>query len=300
MVRRILPSRLTALLIAVALVAMACGRADASTSNEASASPSLPEAQQRAESPGDYPTEPRSISPPPTFASSEPTAVATAEVELLLFVGDSISAQLHFAAKERSAVRGGPEVRWLLTAGTDPNAAWPDLLADFIDDPAATAIITTFGVWQAVAPTHSPADSPSRQSLLEEIEAFLAPMAAPGFARPSQALLLHSIDSPEADAELQKANSMIGDVAADLDIPVDLTLPGVDAKGRPTFVAIEGLDLPVRNEHGDETHYCAAATLVMADRLLDEIEVQTRPLTMSDVDALYFLSPESYFEREGC
>ena len=223
-------------------------------------------------------------------------------MDVLLFVGDSISAQLHFAAIQRSAARGGPEIRWLLTAGPAFNAGWPEPLPQFIDEPSRTAIITSFGVWQAVPPEHV-ADliaATSRAELLAEIEAFLAPLAAPDLARTTQVLLLHSIDHPPADAKLQTANSMIVEVAEVQGLPVSSTLPGTDSEGNPAFVVIEGQRFPVRNTRGDETHYCAAAALVMADEILDDLGVLAKSPTLADLDDLYALTPENYFEPAGC
>ena len=88
--------------------------------------------------------------------------------------------------------------------------------------------------------------------------------------------------------------------AAALGLEVELTMPGLRDDGSRTQVLIDGVAHLVRGE-GEVMHFCAAAALVMADRLLDDYGVAPRPPTAADLTELLTAAADTgYFPEIGC
>lgn len=238
---------------------------------------------------------------PPTTAPASTPAPTPEPPGRLLVVGDSIAGQLFWALTQRSDVRGGPEVSYLLTAGPAFAEDWPDPLPELVDDPDDTAIVVSFGVWHASPPEPV-------AGLVDDVVggavdhtdtvAFLQPIAELGGAG-ATVHLLADIDDPEADARIQQVNADIAEAADEVGLPVAYLLSGRDGHQR-AYVDIGDASVPVRNG-ADATHFCAAAALVMADGMLDELGVPARPVTRADIDQLIEASSDtSYFTTDGC
>jgi len=285
-------TRVAALLAAMpALVlAVSCGSDDAAP--EAS-TPSVAATSSTA-APTTSATPPATTTPPATITP----AVPDPPPGQLLVVGDSIAGQLHWALTQRSGARGGPDVSYLLTAGPAFAQGWPEPLPAFIDDPSDTAVIVSFGVWHASPPESVAELVDGVGAAHDDTVAFLRPIAELG-APHAEVHLLADIDDPEADARIQQVNADIVRAADEVGLPVQLLLSGREGD-RPAAVEVGGTMLPVRNG-ADATHFCAAAALVMADQMLDQLGVAAEPVTLADIDELLDLTSEtSYFTTDGC
>ncbi len=239
-----------------------------------------------------------SLTPPPPPGPSTTQALADQPPSQLLVIGDSIAGQLFHTLDQRSSVRGGPEVRYLLTAGPRFVDDWPEPLGAFVSDPAETAAVTSFGVWLALPPDHvaDDLDEQSDAETIEEIVAFLRPVADLA-GRGTTLHLLADIADPAADAHIQAANALITAAGDRLRLPVQLLRPR--RSDGPT-VSIDGIAHPIRNG-ADATHFCAAAALVMADEILDDLAVAARPPTSGDLEALLAATADTqYFTAAGC
>jgi len=277
-------TRIVAALAMLALVA-ACGSDTGDTAPPATtAAPTLA---------------PPPTTPPPTTTAPTPTSMPPeAPPGQLLVVGDSIAGQLYWALDQRSRVRGGPEVRYLLTAGPAFSQDWPEPLPDFVTDPADTAVIVSFGVWHASPPEPVAHLVDGASAGHDDTVAFLGPIAELGTWR-AEVHLLADIDDPEADARIQQVNADISRAATEVGLPVHHLLSGGDGD-QPARVHVGDVSLPVRNG-ADATHFCAAAALVMADQMLDDLRVPASAVTLADLDDLLDATRDtSYFTADGC
>jgi hypothetical protein len=233
-------------------------------------------------------TKPTVLAAPPgsdatsTTTTTEPPSDGVPEVDVLLLIGDSIAWELYVAAQQRTAVRGGPEVRYLLapTPASCPN--WPAEFEELIDDPATTAIVMAAGFWLEI-PTED--NARSAEELVAELVAWLTPLAGDDFALPTQLVALESIDSPEADERFQVAKSLLRAAADEVGVELIDTYPGTAEDGSRACLTIDGHDYPVRGLL-DVVHHCPVAPLVMSDAILDHLGVTPRPVEISDVEEL--------------
>lgn len=247
----------------------------------------------------------RVLSVEPEVATTTTTAWSPAPIappsrlEVLLVIGDSVGAQLFGAIEQRSRARGGPEVRFLLAVGPGFSDRWPEPLTDLVDDPDTTAAVTSFGLWLALPPAQA-ADQASLTTMARDIRRFLTPIAQHARAEPLRLILVHSIDRQPDDARVQRANGLIRRQAEALGLEVELTMPGLRDDGSRTQVLIDGEAHLVRGE-GEVMHFCAAAALVMADRLLDDYGIAPRPPTAADLAELLAATADTgYFPEIGC
>ncbi|MGI9601260.1 MAG: hypothetical protein ACR2QE_05220 [Acidimicrobiales bacterium] len=250
-------------------------------------------------SPTTSPAPPTEI-PASSTETTAPTTTTPPSIDALLVIGDSVAGQVFQGLDQRSQARGGPPVRYLLSAGPHFADGWPEPMPEFIDDPATTAVMVSFGVWLATPPDHV-ADEVAALTEAEtsaDIEAYLRPIVDLGSPH-AELLLLSDIDHPEANTHIQAANSLIEAEAVRLGLTVHRLLPGT-VDGEPNRVDLAGAEYPVRNGT-DATHFCGAAALVMADTILDRLAVDGEPATSADLTELMEATAGSNtFTAEGC
>lgn len=253
-------------------------------------------------SPTTQPT-PRPSVPPAPATTSVPattTTIAPATIDRIVVVGDSIALQLFRALQQRSGVRGGPDVEFLLSVSPQLAEGWPEPLPALVPDPANTAIVASFGVWHAIPPDHVAdriASLPTRV-IRQELDDYLQAMVDLGPARVS-AHLLTDIDEPSANTRIREVNDLIERSADAVGLEVGWLPRGTTPAG-PNTVSFDGRDWLVRTT-ADPTHFCPAAALVAADAILDDFAVDPVPITGRDVDELMAnVAGSSDFVTEGC
>jgi hypothetical protein len=294
-----------AALALLALAASACsdGSIDAGTGAATAATPKVAtSATPLARAPSTTTTLPptTTTSPTTTTTATSTTTAAPREIETLIFVGDSVAKQISIAAVERSGDRSGPEVRFLLTWGPTYLGDQLEDLPGLIPDPATTAVVASFGAWQAVPPEgfdRSPG-SADPETFKAEVRGFLERLTAPGPVASTTLLLQHSIEVDGVADELTLTNALIEEVASEFGMPVRYMLPGWTLDGEPHTVTLNDQKFPVRRWN-DGIHFCAAAALVMADEILDRLAVPGQAADDGDIETIYWFRPEN-FSLWGC
>ena len=197
----------------------------------------------------------------------------------------------------------GVEITYMLSVGPAfVGEDWPAPLLDFVRDPATTAVIVSFGTWQAAPPpaVEDLLHALAEWELQEAIRGYLAPMVDLGLPQGPALWLRPSVDLLEANELLVRANALIEPIALELDVRTDYVTDGTDewTAGR-SAIRLDGAQYPLRND--DPTHYCPASALLMARAALLAEGLVASPPTAADVAALLSATDgQGFFRAEGC